>query len=99
MLALAVASSATPLFGPFSLALRPSYHLAWSIDADVTGLSMGILNVTMRTNTTGWLGLGLSPTSFLTFHGMNHADIVVGSWGGGSAETCSVVDMFNDRQG
>jgi hypothetical protein len=26
------------------------------------------------------MGFGLSPTAYLTFHGMNNADIVVASW-------------------
>jgi hypothetical protein len=75
--------------GPFSLALRPNYHLDWEISSD------GVLNATMSTNTSNWLGFGLSPTAFLTFHGMNHADIIVASWNSSTA-TCNVEDMFND---
>ena len=55
--------------GPFSVQLRPEYRLTWQIEG-------GAINVTMSTNSSGWLGFGLSPTAFLTFHGMNNADIV-----------------------
>jgi hypothetical protein len=76
--------------GPFSLVLRPSYHLDWEISPD------GVLNATMSTNTSNWLGFGLSPTAFLTFHGMNNADIVVASWNSSESAKCDVEDMFND---
>jgi hypothetical protein len=78
--------------GPFSLLLRPQFRFSWNI----TG---GVMHGDMSTNESGWLGWGLSPTSFLTFHGMNHADIVVASWAttaGAGGAPCIVEDFFND---
>ena len=80
-------AATTPDAGPFSLTLRPSYRLAWEIRG-------GILNATMSSNASSWIGFGLSPTPFLKFHGMNHADIVVASWNG-TGTSCTVRDYFN----
>ena len=48
--------------GPFSIQLRPEFNFSWTI-AD------GLIHANMASNTSSWLGFGLSPTSFLTFHG------------------------------
>ena len=71
----------------------------------------GRISATMTSNTSSWLGFGLSPTAFLTFHGvftrlahastflqgccadagMNHADIIVGSFPAtGNGTSCAV---------
>ena len=50
--------------GPFSLQLRPQYTFSWNVSA------AGVLHADMSTNESGWIGFGLSPTSFFTFHGM-----------------------------
>ena len=81
---LAKPANGTNLIGPFSLQLRPEYRLTWSIN-----MSSSVLRMTMATNTSSWLGFGLSPTAFLTFHGMNHADIVVATF-----SPCQVRDYF-----
>ena len=77
------------LVGPFSLLLRPEFRLSWHINT-----SAATIHATMGTNASGWTGFGLSPTSFLSFHGMNHADIIVAS--SNSSSTCTVGDYFND---
>merc|ERR1712113_631777 len=55
------------------------------------------MGATMSTNTSSWLGFGLSPKSFLTFHGMNTADIIAATWdeSGSGIDACTVTDMFN----
>ena len=83
----AAAAPSAPAAGPFALQLRPQFRFAWNISAD------GILHADMSTNETGWLGFGLSPTAFLTFHGMNHADMVVATWAPSGA--CRVEDYYN----
>ena len=81
----------SPIAGPFTLQLRLEYSLEWEISAD------SVIHATMSTNATAWIGFGLSPSSFLTFHGMNHADIITASWSDAAGMgKCSVDDCFND---
>lgn len=79
----------------FLVALRPDFRLRWTIrEADRA------IDVTMSTNASGWIGFGLSPSSFIGFHGMNHADIVAASWPAYQREPgrgCTVTDYYNDN--
>ena len=78
----------------FSISLRPDFRLSWTIHEDA-----GTIDATMSTNSSGWLGFGLSPSSFFTFHGMNHADIVAASWPAHKSpgQGCTISDMYNDN--
>ncbi len=53
---------------PLSQELREGYELHWGFDVEAKTIKFAV-----RVNTTGWVGLGLSPTG-----GMPNSDIVIG---------------------
>ena len=61
-------------FTNFRQIVNPSYELYWNFDSSTQNLSIAV-----RVNTTGWIGLGISPNG-----GMPNSDVVIGWVSGGN---------------